>query len=61
MCLLLHLNHRTETDTVYETSLFSRIPDDGKSPKPPVILSVIHHRQNRLESTRLIVFDSLTE
>jgi hypothetical protein len=31
---------------------FSRIPDNGKSPKNPVILSVIHHRQNRLQSTK---------
>jgi hypothetical protein len=27
-----------------------RIPDNGQSPKNPVILSVIHHRQNSSES-----------
>jgi hypothetical protein len=44
---------RTETDPVSETSCFlvSRIPDNGKSPKIPVIRSVIHHRQDPLEST----------
>jgi hypothetical protein len=31
--------------------LFSRILDDGKRPKNPVIPCVIHHRQNPLEST----------
>jgi hypothetical protein len=31
--------------------VFFRIPDDGQSPKNPVFLSVIHHRQNPLEST----------
>jgi hypothetical protein len=42
---------RTETDPVSETVCFlvSRIPNDGQS--PPVILSVIHHRQNPSEST----------
>jgi hypothetical protein len=51
-CLPPHL--RTETHPVSETLCFlvSRIPDDGKSPKNPVILSVIHHRQNPLESTK---------
>jgi hypothetical protein len=52
-----NLNHwteslMTETGPVSETScfLFSRIPDDGKKPKNPVILCVIRHRQNPLES-----------
>jgi hypothetical protein len=34
----------------FQNVVFSRIPDNGKSPKNPVILCVIHHRQNRLES-----------
>jgi hypothetical protein len=44
---------RTETDPVSETTCFlvSRIPDDGKVPKKPVNLCVIHHRQNPSEST----------
>jgi hypothetical protein len=48
---------RTETDPVSETSCFlvPRIPDDVKS-KNPVILSVMHHCQNHLESTCLIIF-----
>jgi hypothetical protein len=29
-----------------------RIPDDGKVQKNPVILCVIHHRQNPSESTK---------
>jgi hypothetical protein len=45
---------RTERDPVSETSCFpvSRIADDGKSPpeNKPVILCVIHHRQNSSES-----------
>jgi hypothetical protein len=46
---------RTETDPVAEPLCFivSRIPDDGRSPNPPVILSVTHHRQNILESLPL--------
>jgi hypothetical protein len=46
-------NLRTETDPVSETScfIFCRISDDGKKSKIPVILSVIHQRQNPLEST----------
>jgi hypothetical protein len=46
----LHL--RTETGPVSDTLCFlvSRIPDDGKSPKSPVSLGIIHHRQNPLES-----------
>jgi hypothetical protein len=35
----------------FRNVVFPRIPDDGKSPKKTVILCVIHHRQNRLEST----------
>jgi hypothetical protein len=39
--------------------LFSRIRDDGKSPKKnPVILSVIHHRQNPLESNLVFFYIS---
>jgi hypothetical protein len=30
------------------------ITDDGQSPKPPVFLDVLHHRQNPLEFTRII-------
>jgi hypothetical protein len=29
----------------------SRIPDDGQSPKNPVIMNIMHHRRNPLEST----------
>jgi hypothetical protein len=49
---------RIEIDAVSETSCFivSRIPDDGKSPRNLVILSVIHHRQNLLESNILYAF-----
>jgi hypothetical protein len=45
---------RAETDPISETlcSLVSRIPDDGQS---PVILSIIHHRQNPLESLSHVV------
>jgi hypothetical protein len=48
-----NLNHWTETDPVSETSCFlvSRIPDDGKVQKNPIILCVIHRRQNPSEST----------
>jgi hypothetical protein len=48
---------RTETDPVSETScfLFSTIPDDGKNSQKPAILCVIHHRQNPLESTVLVI------
>jgi hypothetical protein len=44
---------KTETDRVSETSclLVSRILDDEKKDKKTVILSIIHHRQNPLEST----------
>jgi hypothetical protein len=40
----------------FRNVVFSRIPENGKSPKKktPVILCVIHHRQNCLESTRYI-------
>jgi hypothetical protein len=36
-----------ETDPASETLCFliSRVLDDGRSPKNPVIMSVIHHRQ----------------
>jgi hypothetical protein len=45
---------RTETDPLSKTCfLFSRKPDDGKSPKPSN--SVIHNRQNPLESTHILV------
>jgi hypothetical protein len=39
--------------SVSETFCFSvsRISGDGRNPKNPVILIVIHHRQNPLEST----------
>jgi hypothetical protein len=51
--ILPHL--KTETDPVSETLCFlvSRIPDDGQSPKNPVILNIIPHRLNPLESTSL--------
>jgi hypothetical protein len=44
---------RTETDPISETLCFLvfRIPEDGQKSKTPVILSVIHHLQNPLEST----------
>jgi hypothetical protein len=32
--------------------LLPRIPDDGKSPKTPLILCAVHHRQNPLKSTK---------
>jgi hypothetical protein len=32
----------------FRNVVFCRIPDDGKSPNNPVILCVIHHRQNHL-------------
>jgi hypothetical protein len=38
----------------FRNVVFFRIPDDGQSPKPPVIPSVIHRRQNPLESTRIL-------
>jgi hypothetical protein len=52
MCLPPHL--RTETDPVSETlrSLVSRIPDDGRSQKTQVILSVIQHCQTPLDCNR---------
>jgi hypothetical protein len=31
--------------------LASKIPDDGQSIKNPVILNIMHHRQNHLGST----------
>jgi hypothetical protein len=49
------LSHWTETDAVSETLCFLAciIPDDGQRQKIPVILSVIHHSQNLLDSTYL--------
>jgi hypothetical protein len=53
---LFHM--RTETDPVSETFCFlvARIPDDGQSPKNPIILSVIHHPENPSESISSVVF-----
>jgi hypothetical protein len=49
---------KTETDAVSETSSFpvSRLPDDGKKCKNPVILSAIHHRQNPFKSTNYLTY-----
>jgi hypothetical protein len=46
---------RMETDPASETLcfLFYRIPDDGRKFKNPVILSIIHHRQNLLDMIRV--------
>jgi hypothetical protein len=43
---------------VSETScfIFSRIPDNGKKSQNPVILCVIHHRQNPLEFIIFLVW-----
>jgi hypothetical protein len=50
---------RTETDPASETllSLVFRIPNYERSPKKPIIPSVIHHRQNPICSTCEFVCD----
>jgi hypothetical protein len=45
--------------TYFCVFLVSRIQGDGRSTKNPVILSVIHHRQNPLESKRQLVMRKL--
>jgi hypothetical protein len=60
-CLIPPFYLRTGTDPVSEKSCFlvSRIPDDGKVQKNPVILCVIHHRQNPSESRNIHINRSI--
>jgi hypothetical protein len=55
-----HPRLRIETDPVFETLCFlvSRIMNDGEI-KKTVILSIIHHHQNPLESRRTFMYTTM--